>query len=301
MIILWGLPGDSPLARVRDVLDKTKASAVLLDQRQVLQISVDPVGRICTPAGAINLPDVKAAYLRPYDSLRLPAVVSAGVGSSAWKHALTIDDALWTWADLASALVINRPSAMASNNSKPYQAMLIAAAGFLVPKTLITTDPDAARDFWEQHGDVVYKSISGIRSIVSRLTVKDMARLNRVAWCPTQFQQYISGTDYRVHVVGERIFACEIRSEADDYRYASHQGVSLKILPCSLCEWCQERCRKLVARLGLEVAGIDLRRTAVGNWYCFEVNPSPGFTFYEAGPDYPIAGAIAELLMGRPG
>ncbi len=48
--------------------------------------------------------------------------------------------------------------------------------------------------------------------------------------------------------------------------------------------------------MGLLVAGIDLRLTPDDEWYCFEVNPSPGFTFYEDAGGQPIAAAIAGLL-----
>jgi hypothetical protein len=48
----------------------------------------------------------------------------------------------------------------------------------------------------------------------------------------------------------------------------------------------------------LQVAGIDLRKTSDGNWFCFEVNPSPAFTFYEEATGQPIAKAIANLLVG---
>ena len=68
---------------------------------------------------------------------------------------------------------------MASNNSKPYQALLIQALGFAVPETLVTTDPDAVLAFWQRHGTVVYKSNSGIRSIVSRLTDAAHSRSRR--------------------------------------------------------------------------------------------------------------------------
>jgi hypothetical protein len=33
--------------------------------------------------------------------------------------------------------------------------------GFDVPDTLVTTDPLAALEFWEQHEAVIYKSVSG--------------------------------------------------------------------------------------------------------------------------------------------
>jgi glutathione synthase/RimK-type ligase-like ATP-grasp enzyme len=204
-----------------------------------------------------------------------------------------VERALWTWAELTPALVVNRASAMAPNQSKPFQAAAIERAGFRVPATLITTSPAAARAFWKAHGEVIYKSLSGVRSRVARLRADHARRLADVVWCPTQFQQYVPGREHRVHVVGERVFACEVVSDADDYRYAD---TPVRLLPAALPESVAERCVLLTAEQRLLVAGLDLRRTPDGEWYCFEVNPSPGFPWYEEASG-PIAESIARLLM----
>ena len=52
----------------------------------------------------------------------------------------------------------------------------------------------------------------------------------------------------------------------------------------------------LTASMGLLVSGADLRFTASGRWYAFELNPSPGFSYYEEATGQPIASAIADLL-----
>jgi glutathione synthase/RimK-type ligase-like ATP-grasp enzyme len=102
--------------------------------------------------------------------------------------------------------------------------------------------------------------------------------------------------------VGDELFACQVRSNADDYRYAGRQGHQVGIRSCDLpLEWAN-RCRALTAAIGLVVAGIDLRRTPEGEWYCFEVNPSPAFTYYQEATGQPIAAAVARLLVeGRRG
>jgi glutathione synthase/RimK-type ligase-like ATP-grasp enzyme len=183
---------------------------------------------------------------------------------------------------------------MAANNSKPYQLEQIRDLGFLVPETLVTTDPSVAREFWERHGAVIYKSVSSARSIVSRLRPEHVERLGDVSHCPTQFQQYIHGKDHRVHVVGEEIFASEVLSEADDYR---RPGGCMVEVRASRLPWdIEERCRMLAAAAQLSVAGIDLRKTPEGDWYCFEINPSPAFTYYETSTGQPIGNAIARLL-----
>jgi glutathione synthase/RimK-type ligase-like ATP-grasp enzyme len=173
---------------------------------------------------------------------------------------------------------------------------VLAAHGFAVPATLITTDAEAARRFWTEHGAVIYKSMSGVRSIVTRLTPETDARLDDVQYCPTQFQQYVPGWDVRVHVVGDRTFACEVLSVADDYRYAGREGATTQLRPCTLPDEVIARCQAVCRALALPVAGVDLRRTPDRRWFAFEVNPSPGFSYYEAETGQPIARAIADYL-----
>ena len=48
------------------------------------------------------------------------------------------------------------------------------------------------------------------------------------------------------------------------------------VLPGSVAR----RCVRMVHGMGLHVGGVDLRRRPDGGWVCFEVNPSPAFTFF---------------------
>jgi glutathione synthase/RimK-type ligase-like ATP-grasp enzyme len=247
----------------------------------------------------LRLEDVTAVYLRPHG---LPAPVTelqTEEDRRLWRHAASVDHMLLAWADLAPGVVVNRPAAAASNGSKPYQSMLIRRFGFEVPDTLVTTDPEEAEAFLAEHGEIIYKSVSGIRSIVSRFA-GDKTRLADVVWCPTQFQQYVAGRDYRVHVIGNEVYACEIFSDADDYRYASRSGKTVEVRPTVLPAGIADQCLSLGAGLDLIVAGIDLRLGYDGRWYCFEVNPSPGFTYYEHASGQSLSFAIANLLARTP-
>jgi hypothetical protein len=88
---------------------------------------------------------------------------------------------------------------------------------------------------WSEGGSVIYKSASGVRSIVRRVEQEDLPRLERIRWCPTQFQRHVPGTDIRVHVVGRSVFAATIVSDATDYRYAARDiGVEPEIVACEL-------------------------------------------------------------------
>jgi hypothetical protein len=301
VILLWGLESDAPLAMVGEALAAAGAPVFFLDQqlvaRTLVSLAEEPVGAGTLDDGShlVELSEVTAAYVRPFDTRRIPEVEDCGPSSLVWQTALATDDSLICWCDTTPALVVNRPSAMASNNSKPYQLALIRECGFSVPDTLVTTNPEAARAFWERHGEVVYKSVSGIRSIVKRLDRAGANRLVDITNCPTQLQEYVSGTDVRVHVVGDEIFAAEVRSEADDYRYPGPEG-NVAIVETSIPASIEERARATARALGLSVAGLDLRRTAAGEWFCFEANPSPGFSYYEHSTGQPIAAAISMLL-----
>jgi glutathione synthase/RimK-type ligase-like ATP-grasp enzyme len=252
-------------------------------------------GHVDRPKGTVDLDRVGALYLRPVETER--ACGSGSPDDPVYLRAVATDAAMITWADLASTVVANRPAAMAANNSKPYQLALIAACGFNVPDTLVTTDAAAVRRFHRRHDNIIYKSTSGVRSIVSRLETTRSDALEDVANCPTQFQEYVPGTDMRVHVVADAVLATEIRSAADDYRYASRSGADVAMAPAVLPGNVAAACRAMVHGMGLSVAGIDLRYTPDGKWYCFEVNPSPGFTFFEAATGQPIAATVADLLL----
>jgi hypothetical protein len=300
MVLIWGIAGEAPLAAVTNALREQGTPFFLLDQERISGTSIEGLvgaelgGRIRCGDESLELGTVTAAYLRPYGPEQISALAGADPQGPLWQHAGQVGEFLWTWADTTRALVVNRPSAMHSNYSKPWQEALIRAHGFATPDTLITNDRAGVRRFWRHHGEIIYKSISSQRSIVARVSRSVRERWPDLVHCPTQFQAWIPGTDVRVHVVGDDLFACEIQTDADDYRYAS-DGFSMQ--RCGLPVDCAQRCRTLAKALDLFVTGIDLRRTPEGRWYCFEANPSPGFTFFDADGKQGIAAAIARALL----
>jgi hypothetical protein len=302
MIVLWGLDSDTPLAMVGAALCARGIPVLFVDQSAVcdtrLKDEDSASGSLWHGGTRVALGQVDGIYLRPFDTRRMPAVADLPAGDPRRLAAIAADDALLGWCETAPGRVVNRPAAMQSNNSKPYQAALIARAGFAVPDTIVTNDADAVRAFQARHGRIIYKSTSGIRSIVASPGANFEARLENLPTCPTQFQEHVAGTDIRIHVVGDRTFATEIRSEAEDYRYAGRQGQSVMLRALDLPPAIAGRAIALAQALGLLVAGIDMRCCADGRWVCFEVNPSPGFSFYEAATGQPIAAAIADLLAG---
>lgn len=297
MILLWGLAEDPPLAALRDILGARGTAYTFVDQRAPCPRYRFDFGP--TLRGQLDdhdLAAVSSAYIRPVD---YGVLAEHNIGADAPRRVASLRRFarhLTDWLELAPILVVNRFSAQASNTSKLYQLRLIAEHGFATPASLATTDAQAARDFHRVHTSVVYKSLSSVRSIVSQLDEARLDRLDELENCPTLFQQYIAGTDYRVHVVGDSVIATMLVSDEDDYRYDRAAERLAVQLPTEI----GQRCVSLSQALGLAFSGIDLRRATDGRWHCFEVNPSPAFPYFEEPGTTRIAEALADLLTAAP-
>lgn len=295
MILLAGDPAEAPLRLAIEAAQSLGAEHAVFDEDQAaacdLTVDAGPGGLSATldlaDGRTIALDDTRAVYFRL-------------LGQPGEDRARLLHQLFAAWLDAARCLVVNRPAAIATNGSKPYQAQLIARAGFAVPATLVTNDPGAVRRFAARHGRVVYKSTSSVRSIVAELTPGRLAELERVRALPTQFQELVPGVDVRVHVVGRDVFSCEAHSPAVDYRYASRSGHDVRLEPVELDESTRGACTALASGLGLHFAGVDLRRTPSGGYVCFEVNPCPAYSWYQEETGQPIAQALVRYLLAGP-
>lgn len=302
MILLWGIPSEPPVQLAAEAAQRRGTRYAVVNQRHAAgdDIVFDAAtgsGRLFVDGHWIDLAEVSGVYVRIMDPHLLPEARTGTVehrDRSAAFHAM-----LLAWVDQADCRVANPTNAMATNGSKPYQAQLIGAAGFETPVTLVTNDVRQVLNFEQEHGELVYKSTSSVRSIVRPLDDAARRRLPLLAHLPVQFQRRERGTDVRVHVVGDRILAAQAVTEAVDYRYASRDGEPLELRATALPEDVAARCRRLARLLGLPFCGVDLMRRADGTWVCFEVNPSPGYSWYEQQADLPISDALVAWLAGE--
>jgi hypothetical protein len=304
VILLLGIPSEPPLALVQERLLALGAPTLVLNQRQFESVDLwfEVAGRrvdgwLRLDGRHIPLAEIEGVYARPMDDRLLPELEGEPQGSPRRLRCRRLHEALVAWLDVAPGRVVNRFREMGSNGSKPYQAQLIREAGFSVPETLVTNDPAAVERFRRRHGRIIYKSVSATRSIVQELTGGDEPRLEAVRACPVQFQAYVPGFDVRVHVVGEEVIATRIDSAAVDYRYSEHGEGGTRLTAIDLPAELAARSRRLTQRLGLSFAGIDLRFTPAGDVVCFEVNPSPAYSYYEEHAGQPISMALARYLV----
>ena len=296
MILLWGLLEDPTFRSVYDWLRELRANVAFVNHAAVgrtrIGLSSSPKlsYKLCCERHSYRLDTVSAAYLRPYDHRHYDEFAGLGGPQQSASHADIVHQLMHVWAEHADAVIINRPSAEATNHSKLNQARFLRACGFLVPDSIITNDLSEVRYFLSRHGSVIYKSMSSVRSIVKELHACMLDSLGNIG--PALFQQRIVGDNLRVHLIGEKVFSCLVRSPSIDYRYGP-ASLETAHLPDEITA----RCITLARELGLVVAGIDLIATPEGKYYCLEVNPNPAFSYFELSTDNKIAHAVAQALM----
>lgn len=219
--------------------------------------------------------DLRSCYARLVD---LASDLSPEDKPAAWGRYQAIQLALEALS--SERLVINRPWAGGSNDSKPYQTSLLQRHGFRVPRSCTTNLPALARSFVQScPGGAIYKSNSGERSVVQPITPVDLERLPLLAACPVFFQERIQGANVRVHVLGDRCHSVWIRSSEVDYRYDTTGTVEER--PFTIPGDLAEQCVSVTRALDLRFSGIDFLLTSEGEYYCLEVNPMPGYHGYD--------------------
>ncbi|MEW6481901.1 MAG: hypothetical protein AB1397_02700 [bacterium] len=201
MIILCGIPSEAPVAMVSKELTKMGVPYAIFNQRNFANIEMDfeiskekITGFLKLEERSYRLEDIYGVYLRLMDYQLLPELKDEPPNSPKQNYSRILHETLVNWCEITHCRVVNRSAPMASGCSKPYQAQIIRKNGFLIPETLITNDPELVQEFLIKHKKIIYKSISGIRSIVQTLNEKDLERIDSIRGCPIQFQEFIEGT-----------------------------------------------------------------------------------------------------------
>ncbi|MFI5687955.1 ATP-grasp ribosomal peptide maturase [Streptomyces sp. NPDC051636] len=200
---------------------------------------------------------------------------------------------------------MNHPDAARRARHKPWQLRLAQRSGLAVPATLITTFPQAAREFAERFPDLVVKPVSGAhpqeppRAVPTSRVAPD-TDFAAVALGPTLLQRRVAKrADIRLTVVGERLLGAR-KPVAPD---AHPDDVDVRFAP-SAAPWAPvdvpPRVAEAVHRYlrGAELAygAFDFAEDADGIWWFLECNQSGQFGFVEMDTGQPIARSIAEWL-----
>ncbi len=169
-------------------------------------------------------------------------------------------------------LVVNRLTiGYPDHDTKSQLYEKLRAAGFLVPRSLTTTDPDRARRFLAEVGEAVMKPMIGIGS--TRLVrTEDMARFDdALPRCPVLFQERIVGPTMRVHVVADSMVGA-LEVIGDDIDSRTHPTSFTRArLPADEAAAIVRATRSL----GLHYAAWDALKRADGRLVYVDCNPGP--------------------------
>lgn len=247
----------------------------------------------------IRFENVRSFWWRRPQSFVLPGGMDMHAQQFALTELSTAFQGLW---QCTTGLWVNNPVRDAAAAHKPWQLETARDLGLSIPDTLITTDPDKVRTFWEaRNGEVIYKPF--LQTFHSwretrQLKREELALLDSVRLAPVIFQQLVPGAaDLRVTIIGEEIFSAAVDVGKMEYKLdvrLNQQSYEKHPLPTGV----SDKLLQLMRRLGLEYGAIDLRLTPDGDYVFFEVNPAGQFLFVEYACGLPISTALASHLAG---
>lgn len=268
-----------------------------------------PRGTLTTAGGRCDLAELDAVWWRvkPTTLTDLGGDAPSPAARFArreWRSAL---EALPTFSP--AARWVNARTADLRARHKPTQLLVAGEAGWTVPRTRITNDPDAALAFFpDADGSRVYKPLSWHYEPPDRLLftnevagrdVEEDPEALRLA--PGIFQALVPKEyEVRATVVGDRVFAVRIDSQSrQDTRldWRRNQG-AVQYTPCTLPEPVEERLRATQRALGLAYGAYDLIVTPDGEHVFLEVNPAGQWLWLEHATGLPISAHLAGLLCG---
>ncbi|MBD2043788.1 MvdD family ATP-grasp ribosomal peptide maturase [Microcoleus sp. FACHB-672] len=196
--------------------------------------------------------------------------------------------------------------------NKQLQLQVARELGIDTPRTLMTNNPQAVREFaGECEGNLITKMHSsfaiyeeGIEKVVftNPLTAEDLENLDGLRFCPMTFQEHIpKALELRTIVVGKQLFTASIDSQSSEKARHDWRRQGLALIddwkPYDLPQELGERLLQLMSYFGLNYGALDLILTPDGRHIFLEVNPVGEFFWLELCPGLPISHAIADILL----
>ena len=199
-------------------------------------------------------------------------------------------------------------------DNKQLQLQVAQELGLDTPRTLITNNPQAVREFAKECEEgMITKMLSsfaiyeeGKEKVVftNPVAPEDLENLEGLRFCPMTFQEKVpKALELRTIIVGKRVFTASIDSQSsegarNDWR---RRGVALLEAwkPYNLPQAVEEKLLKLMEHFGLNYGALDLILTPDGRHVFLEVNPVGEFFWLERCPGLPISKAIADILLSQ--
>ncbi|MFD5129457.1 ATP-grasp ribosomal peptide maturase [Streptomyces olindensis] len=257
-------------------------------------------GTLSTPSRSADLSGIRSLYYRRPSGFTFPHLDQQDARFAITQARYGLGGIL---ASLPGCRYVNHPHRIGDAEFKPSGLAAAAAAGFRLPPTVITSDPDTARDFVKQYSPVIYKPLSaplyridGVSCTVEVAEVGADDIDEAVSGTAHLFQQRVDkAADVRVTVIGDRVFAVRIDSDLLDWR--TDYG-RLRYSVAQPPPGVTEALPAYLAHFGLVFGAFDFAVDGQGQWWFLECNPSGQWYWLEPETGLPMLAAMADLLEG---
>lgn len=309
MILVISYPGEEHTDSVVSCLDRLGREVVRLDMAEFPSSTplawrwsdgVEPSFQIRPTGEGVELSRAKVGWWRRVRPFSVDPLLVAGE-MRAFAESET-SQAIGGMLDSLPCRWVNPRAADEAAHRKPYQWTVAQRLGILVPRTLVTSDPEQARRFIAESASkrVVYKPFLASTPSWRETRVigpADLERLQLLRLAPVIFQEYIDGADLRVSIVGEQVFAAEIDARGTTYPYDMRMVIGeAQMRATELARPLRNSLLALMQELGLDYGAIDLRAADDGRVFFLEVNPAGQWLFVEQRTGLPISQAVAQFL-----
>jgi hypothetical protein len=310
-IALFANKDSAQIAEIADAVADLGGTPVVLDIRLggSSTDSTQPaltLGHDQAAWGGVDFTDIRAMHIRctaPRTLPTLPPVLNPQ--SHAEYRAAFLKEQAFQAATIAffehqaarGKLVVNRlTTAYIDHNSKSQFYEKLRDAGFLAPRSLSTNDPEAAVRFLDSVGEAVIKPMIGIGS-TRLVTAEDRARLDELSRCPALFQERLTGSTLRIHVVGDSmVLALRIIAEGVDSRTGAKDFEEIQLDPAEA-----DAVVRANRFLGLHYAAWDAIEGEDGRLRLLDCNPGPFVMWLPAAARRTVFESLARYLIGFAG
>ncbi|HUW09170.1 MAG TPA: hypothetical protein VM537_05535 [Anaerolineae bacterium] len=265
-------------------------------------------GGLTTTKGTVRLGDIHSVWFRrPLMPTPAREIVEPRARQFSTVESLAYIEGLWRTLD---CFWVSKPDRIRAAESKLLQLKIARDLGFSIPNTLVTSDPDEARDFLAATNKVVYKPLRQSRlqhqrgaMLIFTSVVHDshVSQLEAVKYAPCIFQEYVPKQfEVRLTVFGTQVFATEIHSQTtedakDDWRRSPARAVPHRAH--TLPQKVEAKCVQLVETLGLAFGAIDMVLTPQGEYVFLEINPNGQWAWIEQRTGQRMSRSLVDLLV----
>jgi len=195
-----------------------------------------------------------------------------------------------------NSIPVNHCIAKSEISAKSYQLDIARECGLAIPRTLISSDPDAVGKFFDENKDTgtimksqvpMFWQVDGKfhSAYTTKLTKADVENSAAIDLCPMIFQQCIEKTcEYRLVVFGASYWLFKIDSQSSSYTSTDWRVLDSGALNISLIETPEKlraSIRSFLEKSNLLMGIFDLAETPDGEFVFFEVNEQGQFLFLE--------------------